>query len=242
MSARILVVTDDLEFYLLLSHMLEVDGFIVTLADDAEEALQVATGDAPQAIVLDCRPDSFAAPDLCRQLKQDPQTNPIALIALIGKGAERQHVALVKSGIDESFTRPVSPGKLLDFIRSAATYRQPATAAWQKGTAAGRLNYAGIEMSLDTYSVRRKGHEIRLGPIEFRILRHLLQNPGKVFSRIDLIGAAWPENIHVEERTVDVHIGRLRKNLNSVSGADVIRTVRSAGYALVVEPEEEMTS
>ena len=104
------------------------------------------------------------------------------------------------------------------------------------------LSYAGIEMSLDTYSVRRKGHEIRLGPIEFRILRHLLQNPGKVFSRTDLIGAAWPENIHVEERTVDVHIGRLRKSLNSVSGADVIRTVRSAGYALVVEPEEVTTS
>ena len=237
MSTLVLIATDDIDFYLLLSHILEVDGFVVKLADRIDEALNVATEHKPQAIVLDCRPDSFSAPDLCAQLKQDPQTNPIAVVAVIGKGADKEHVALLKSGVDESFTRPISPGKLLEFIRATFTQRQPILTGWQTDMVTGRLSYADIEVSLDAYSVCRKGHEVRLSPIEFRILCHLMRSPGKVFSRNELIDTAWPGNIHVEERTVDVHIGRLRKALNSIAGTDVIRTVRSAGYALAPHPQ-----
>ena len=236
MNTLVLIATDDIDFYLLLSHILEVDGFVVKLADSIGEAVNVASKDKPQAVVLDCRPNSFSAPDLCAQLKRDPQTSPIAVVALIGRGADKEHVALVKSGVDESFTRPVSPGKLLEFIRATLVHRHPAFAGWQTDMVNSRLSYADMEVRLDAYSVCRNGQEVRLSPIEFRILCHLMRNPGKVFRRNELINTAWPENIHVEERTVDVHIGRLRKALNSIAGTDVIRTVRSAGYALAPHP------
>lgn len=230
MKPLILINSRDADFYLLLNHILEVDGFTTMLADGIEETVNLAAEKEPESIVLDCRPGSFSGADACARLKQDAEICHIPVVALISPGAERQQVELLKSGVDESFVRPVAPAKLLDFLRARLAKNKPGPNRANGDSQS--LTFGDIEMNLDTYRVRRNGAEVHLGPIEFRLLRYLLQHPEQVFSREELIGAAWPENIYVGLRTVDVHIGRLRKTLKSVAETDVIRTVRSAGYAL----------
>lgn len=233
MKPLILISSGDADFYLLLSHILEADGFNTILAGGIEETLHLVMEKEPQAIVLDCRPGVFSGADVCTRLKQNPQTFSITTVALIGPGAESQFVDLLKAGVDESFVRPIAPVKLLDFLQTMLANTEPIL----NGVDVRRncLNYADIVMNLNTRRVRRNGIEIHLGPIEFKLLRHFLQTPEQVFSRDELISAAWPDNIYVEARTVDVHMGRLRKTLKREAGTDVIRTVRAAGYALELQ-------
>ena len=133
---------------------------------------------------------------------------------------------LREAGANESFVRPLAPAQLLDFLR-ATLAAFPMTAGEDR-----RLRFADLEMNLNTYRVFRNSQEVHLCPIEFRLLRHMLARPGKVFTRDELIRAAWPSNIFVDARTVDVHIGRLRRTLKAAAERDLIRTVRSAGYAV----------
>jgi two-component system phosphate regulon response regulator PhoB len=217
----------DADYYLLLAHVLEVDGFKVLLGRGVEEIVHLAIEHRPDAVLLDCRPGSFSASQVCLRLKEDALTTRIPTIALIGPGAESQYVDLLKAGIDDSFIRPIAPLKLLEFLRHLS-------AGKQKGTSAGNglLVYRGIEMDLEHRRVRRNRIEIHLGPTEFRLLQHLMQNPGQVYSREELIAAAWPNRSFVEGRTVNVHMGRLRKALNANNDPNLIRTIRSAGYSL----------
>ncbi|TIY04511.1 MAG: response regulator transcription factor [Mesorhizobium sp.] len=205
MKPLVLICSQDAEFYLFLSHILEVDGFATEPAGGAKEALALADEREFRAVVLDCGPASITGSPICARLKRQPRTGGLPIIALIAPGAENQHLDLLKAGIDESFVRPIAPAKLLDCLRARLAL-----------TKRGRGN----------------GHDIHLGPIEFNVLRLLIEAPGKVFSRDELIGAAWPANIHVGARTVDVHISRIRKALKTASPGSVIRTVRSAGYSL----------
>lgn len=228
----VLVGAEDVDFYLLLDYVLKAEGFATLLASDLEETLRLATGRTPDIILLDCRPQSYPATETCSRLKQDPQTKHIPVIALISPGAERDHVRLLKAGVDDTFSRPVAPAKLVQHIRAMFGGPRPKSNE-------GQVSYADVEMNLDSYRVRRGGHDIHLSPIEFRLLRHLLHNPEQVHTRDELFGVAWPANTHVGPRTVDVHIGRLRKALKSVSDKDLIRTVRSVGYALAEEFEED---
>ncbi|WP_353646861.1 response regulator transcription factor [Mesorhizobium sp. WSM2239] len=228
MKPLIVIYSQDAEFYLVLSHILEVDGFASTLTGNVEETLELAAETQVQAVVLDCRPDNTVA-KACARLKQDPRTSALPVVALIAPGAEGQHIELLKSGIDECFVRPMAPGKLLDYLRSRLVADRPPGPATEFGRL---LSYGDIEMQLDTHRVRRNGREIVLGPIEFKLLRYMLENPEKVLSRDELIEFAWPGNVYVGARTVDVHISRLRKSLKEASHNDVIRTVRLAGYAL----------
>lgn len=230
MNPMILVSSENVEFYLLLKHILEVDGFKPVLAGSIEETIRLVAEKQPKAVVLDCRSGAFSGADICTQIKQNPATSSIPIVALIGPGAECQYVDLLKTEVDESFSGPIAPVKLLDFLHKKLVIG-PSVQNHVDGNAR-HLNYGDIEMNFDAIRVHRNGNEIHLGPIEFKLLRHLLQCPGKVFSRDELIGAAWPDNIYVEARTVDVHIGRLRKSLKLAGGTDVIRTVRSGGYAL----------
>lgn len=212
----------------MLNHILEVGGFSSKLASSAEEAFHVAVRYRPFAIILDSQPLSPYA-QLCAKLKQDEKTSAILTVALVAHEAEAQYADLLKAGVDESFVRPLAPARLLDALRSAL-----ASLPSEEGED-GRpqqLSFADIEMNLNTYRVYRAGKELHLCPIEFRILRHLLAKPGHVFSRDELIRAVWPDNIFVDARTVDVHVGRLRRTLKTVAETDMIRTVRSAGYAL----------
>lgn len=230
MNTNVLVSSENVEFYLLLKHILEVDGFNPALAGSIEETIRLVAEEQPAAIVLDCRSGAFSGADICTQLKQEPSTSSIPIVALVGPGAEYQYVDLLKTDVDESLPGPVAPAKLLDFLRKKLVIGQ-SVQNYVDGNAR-YLNYGDIEMNLDAFRVHRNGNKIHLGPIEFKLLRHLLQCPGQVFSRDELIGAVWPDNIYVEVRTVDVHIGRLRKSLKLEGGTDVIRTVRSEGYAL----------
>jgi two-component system phosphate regulon response regulator PhoB len=228
MKPMIVICSQDAEFYLVLNHILAVDGFTSALASNVDEMFELAAETSVQAWVLDCRPDNRMA-DNCSRLRQDARTSALPVVALIAAGAESQHLALLKSGINESFMRPLAPPKLLDYLNSElGTGRQSGV----RTSAVMSLNYGDVEMKVDSHHVRCNGREILLGPIEFRLLRHMLENPEKVLSRGELIAVAWPGNVYVGPRTVDVHISRLRKSLKHSSHGDIIRTVRLGGYAL----------
>lgn len=229
MKPLVLICSQDPEFYLVHSHILEVDGFTIQLAGGVEEALALASEREPKAVVLDCQPTSATGSTICARLKGEPRTGGLPVIALIAPGAENQHLDLWKAGIDESFVRPFAPAKLLDCLRMKLALPKPGSNGMENG---GWISCGDLEIRLDAHRVRGNGHEVHLGPIEFNLLRLLLETPGKVFTRDELISAAWPANIHVGVRTVDVHISRLRKALNAASPSSVIRTVRSAGYSL----------
>ncbi|MUT24727.1 response regulator [Mesorhizobium japonicum] len=228
MKPLVLICSQDAEFYLFLSHILEVDGFASELAGGAKEALALADGREFQAVVLDCGPTSLTGSAICARLKREPRTGGLLIIALIAPGAENQHLDLLKAGV-ESFVRPIDPAKLLDCLRTRLALPKPGSNGVENGS---WLSFGNVKMNLDARRVCGNGHDIHLGPIEFNLLRHLLETPGKVFSRDEMIGAAWPANIHVGERTVDVHISRLRRALEMASTDIVIRTVRSSGYSL----------
>ncbi|WP_354424690.1 response regulator transcription factor [Mesorhizobium abyssinicae] len=222
-----IICSQDAELYMILEHILGMDGYKTELAGNIEEAAERTRETLPAAVILDCRPGGLPAAALCARLKQDPITRAILLIALIAPGAEDQHIALLTAGMDDSLVRPLVPAKLLSSLRS-----QRISVA--RGNVQGHhvLSFGGLEMHPDSFRVRRGESEIQLGAIEFRLLRHLLENPRRVFNREDLIAAAWPSNIHVDTRTVDVHVSRLRKSLRKVGPGVSIRTVRSAGYML----------
>src|SRR5439155_10538229 len=187
-----IICSQDAELYIILEYILGVDGYKTLLAGNVEEAAERTTETSPAAIILDCRPGGLPVATLCARLKQEPTTRAILLVALIAPGAEDQHIALLKAGVDDSLVRPLVPAKLLASLRSKRT-------ADARGNLHGHpvLNFGDMEMRSDSFRVRRGENEIQLGAIEFRLLRHLLENPGGIFSREDLIAVAWPNNIHV---------------------------------------------
>lgn len=226
--ASIVIASTDVDYYLLLSHILAEAGFSVLLASSVEEIIHVGHEANPVAILLDCRSGDSLAIDACLDLKRDPTTFGIPAVALIGPGAEQQYLSLVKAGIDESFVRPITPRKLIGFLERLAGL--PISGRTEKDGRAA-LIYADIDIDLEAHRVSRNGRPIHLGPIEFRMLRHLIEHAGQVCSRDALVEAAWQQGRYVDRRTVNVHIGRLRHALGE-SGSDIIRTVRSAGYIL----------
>ncbi|MER9841853.1 response regulator transcription factor [Mesorhizobium australicum] len=229
MKPVVLICSQDAELYLFLNHILGADGFTSEPAGGVKEALALADQRELHAVVLDCGPGSATGSTICARFKGEPRTGGLPVIALIAPGAENQHLDLLKAGIDESFVRPFAPAKLLDCLRTKLALPKPGSNGIENGS---WLCCGSLEMKLDAHRVRGNGHDIHLGPLEFNLLRQFLEAPGKVFSRDELIDAAWPDNIHVGERTVDVHISRIRKALKAASPGSVIRTVRSAGYSL----------
>lgn len=238
MRPLVLVCAHDLDFYLLLKHILEADGFATCFADTHEEAIRAAKADAPRAVVLDCRAASDETVQICSSLKGDEATAQIPLVALIGAGAERQHIQLLKAGLDESLMRPITPKRLLEFLRRVvvadASNGTPSEAAARRS-----LRFGDIEVTPETFLVSCNNREVHLGPIEFKLLLHFLNSPDRVFTRDELISAIWPKSTNVDTRTVDVHIGYLRRAMESIAKDRVIRTVRSVGYALNQSGERE---
>lgn len=227
----ILIGGKDVDFYLLLGYVLDSEGFATVLARNAKELLQLAGERRPAAILLDCRLPSFPAAVICRRLKQHPEMRTIPLIALIGPATARERARVRNLGVDHSLAGPVMPAQLAEQLRRILGIEQ-------RGPREGVVSYADIEMSLSTYRVRRNGRDIHLSPIEFRLLRHLLQHPERAITRDELAGAVWHEGTYVSSRTVDVHMGRLRKALKSAAPKDLICTVRSVGYALLEPPDD----
>jgi len=225
----IIIGSTEADYYGLLNHILEAEGFDAVFGGTIEEVLHLAAECTPYAIILDTRLGSFSAAKACRALKSNPRTGDLALIALIEPGAESQYADLLEAGVDACFVRPIAPTKLLEHLRTRAGDGDGISS---KTTRSVPLAYAGIEMDLEGHRVKRNGVDIHLGQTEFRLLQHLLRHREHVCDRQELIANAWPQNVHVEPRTVNVHIGRLRKALLLAGGSDVIRTVRSVGYAL----------
>lgn len=233
---QILIGSTDADYYLLLVHILEAEGYGVILGSGVEEIVHLAGEKDVKAILLDCRSGEDWTLVACAKLKQEPLTFGITTVALIGPGAEGRFIDLLKAGSDENFVRPIAPSKLLDFLRDHIPLQRSPDPVAIDGQI---LAYAGIELNINRHSVKLFGINIHLGPIEFRLLQFLMGNPEQTCSRAQLIEAGWPERRFVDAKTVNVHIGRLRKALSVADGHDLIRTVRSSGYMLDGSGQEQ---
>jgi two-component system phosphate regulon response regulator PhoB len=225
MTPRILIVEDEGPLVTLLRYNLEREGFAISEASDGEEALLRAAEDRPDLILLDWMLPLLSGIEVCRRLRRLPDTATVPIIMLTARGEENDKVRGFDCGADDYITKPFSPVELIARVRALLRRARPKLAAEQ-------LDFADLVMDLAAHRVRRSDREVHLGPTEFRLLQHLMRNPGRVFSREQLLDAVWGRDVYVEARTVDVHIRRLRKALNGAGDQDLIRTVRAAGYAL----------
>lgn len=227
----ILVVEDETDLVTLLTYNLEKEGFRTRAAYDGDEGLLAAAEQRPDLILLDWMLPHKSGLEVCRQLRRSSKTRDVPIIMLTARGEEGDRVRGLDSGADDYITKPFSTTELV--ARMRAVLRRSAPAMAQES-----LAFADVSMDLAAHRVRRAGRDVHLGPTEFRLLRHFMQHPGRVFSREQLLDIVWGHDVYVEPRTVDVHIRRLRKALNNDdTDADVIRTVRSAGYALDANPD-----
>jgi len=225
MKPFILIVEDEQALVTLLRYNFEAAGYEVATALDGDEALMAIAERRPDLIVLDWMLPSISGLEVCRQIRRKPETRDVPVIMLTARGEEADRVRGLDSGADDYVTKPFSPTELVARVRAVLRRSRPSTAE-------EALDYSGIHMDLAAHRVTRNGRPIHLGPTEFRLLRHFLEHPGRVFAREQLLDAVWGHDVYVEPRTVDVHIRRLRKAINGDGEPDVIRTVRSAGYAL----------
>jgi len=228
MKPYILVVEDEAPLVTLLRYNLEEAGFEVDDARDGEDALISVRERRPDLIVLDWMLPAVSGIEVCRQLRRRPETRDVPVIMLTAKSEEADRIRGLDSGADDYLTKPFSPKELVARIRAVMRRTRPAVSA-------ENLKFADIEMDLAAHKVTRAGKATHLGPTEFRLLRHFMEHPGRVFSREQLLDSVWGHDVYVEPRTVDVHIRRLRKALDVGPAPDVIRTVRSAGYAMELQ-------
>jgi len=229
MKPLVLICSQEAGSYLMLSHILKVDGFDVALVEDAEEAIESVSTTPVRAIILDCKPDFHAAPLICARLKSEDITKVVPVVATVTTGCDQQNLDLLKAGIDQSFVCPYAPDRLLAYLNVLGGPKielSPGDAITDDTLSVGKLR-----LFTKAYRAEFDGVDIPLRLIQFRLLCVMVMDPGRVFSRDELIITVWPDNVHVEPRTVDVHIGRLRQKLKNITGQNLIRTVRSAGYA-----------
>jgi len=224
-DALVLIVEDDPSLVELLSYNLQSEGFNTMVETEGEGAIAAISERAPDIIVLDWMIPNLSGIDICRRVRAMPDRSDLPIIMLTARSEETDKILGLEAGADDYMVKPFSPKELAARIRAIMRRSRP-------GTEQGTLEYADITMDTVMHRVTRDGKPIHLGPTEYRLLRVFLEKPGRVFSRDQLLDRAWDANIHVEPRTVDVHIRRLRKALNDGNRSDVIRTVRSAGYAL----------
>jgi two-component system phosphate regulon response regulator PhoB len=221
----ILVVEDEVPLLTLLRYNLEKQGFRVEEAVDGNEALARVAEGRPDVVLLDWMLPTLSGIEVCRQLRRRPATRDLPIIMVTARTEDQDAVRALDIGADDYVAKPFAMDALLARIR--AVLRRAGTVA-QKG----QLSFFDLMMDQDAHRVMRNGRMLHLGPTEYRMLEFLMTHPGRVFSREQLLDAIWGRDIHVEPRTVDVHIRRLRKAINGPGEADVVRTVRSAGYAL----------
>ena len=221
----ILVVEDEPALSTLLRYNLEKEGFAVAEAHDGEEALLQLSERTPDAVLLDWMLPQVSGLEICRRIRRTPQWRGLPVIILTAKGEEADRVRGLEGGADDYVVKPFGVAELLARLKAVMRRARPSV-----GTET--LRYADLQMDLASHRVTREGGAVHLGPTEFRLLRVLLERPGRVFSREQLLDAVWGRDSEIEPRTVDVHIRRLRKALNEGGRRDLIRTVRAAGYAL----------
>ena len=221
----VLLVEDEPAQREVLSYNLEADGFRVLTADNGEEALMMVAETPPDIIVLDWMMPNVSGIEVCRQLKTRSATRAIPIIMLSARSEEVDRVRGLETGADDYVIKPYSMVELMARVRAQLRRTRPATMG-------ERLEYGDIVLDAETHRVTRREKTLRLGPTEFRLLSTFMEKPGRVWSREQLLDRVWGRDIYVDARTVDVHIGRLRKALCQHGGDDPLRTVRGAGYAL----------
>ncbi len=228
MTPYILVVEDEDALATLLGYNLMKEGFRVERAADGEEALLRVSEEPPDLVVLDWMLPKVSGVEVCRQLRAGAETRRTPVLMLTARGEEGDKVRGLDTGADDYVVKPFSMSELVARIRALLRRTRPELVE-------ERLEYADVVLDRGRHRVTRGGKDVHLGPTEYRLLDFLMQRPGRVFSRERLLDAVWGANTYVEVRTVDVHVGRLRKALRQQGAPDLIRTVRSAGYALDAE-------
>ena len=224
---HILVVEDEEALATLLHYNLEKEGYEIGVASDGEEALVQVDERQPDLVVLDWMLPTVSGIEVCRRLRQRPATRNLPIIMLTARGEETDRVRGLDTGADDYIVKPFMMSELTARVRAVLRRIRP-------GLAEDRIRQGDIVIDRSAHRVKRAGRDVHLGPTEFRLLDYFMQHPGRVFSREQLLNAVWGSDVYVETRTVDVHIGRLRRALTSDDTSDPIRTVRSAGYALDV--------
>ena len=224
-APRLLLVEDDPALAELLEFRFRNEGYQVRVTSDGDEALLLAAEEAPDLVVLDWMIEGTSGIEVCRRLRKDKATAHVPIIMLTARGAEDDRIRGLDTGADDYLTKPFSPRELLARVKAILRRIRPALA--------GEVLVVG-DLTLDAtaHKVMRSGKVLALGPTEFRLLKHFMEHPGRVFSRGQLLDAVWGNESDIEQRTVDVHIRRLRKGIEVEGGADLVRTVRSAGYSL----------
>ena len=222
---KLLLVEDDISLAELLEYRFTKEGYRVRATSDGDEALEMAEDDAPDLVILDWMIEGTSGIEVCRRLRRDKATAHVPIIMLTAREAEDDRIRGLDTGADDYITKPFSPRELLARVSAVLRRVRPALA--------GESIQVG-DMKLDpvAHRVERDGKELKLGPTEYRLLAFFMEHPRRVFSRAQLLDAVWGTGSEIEERTVDVHIRRLRKAIEAGGGPDPIRTVRSAGYAL----------
>ncbi|MBV7393283.1 phosphate regulon transcriptional regulator PhoB [Mameliella sediminis] len=221
----VLVVEDEAAQREVLTYNLEAEGFRVTRAENGEEALVLIEEESPDIIVLDWMLPNVSGIEVCRQIKTRSDTRNVPIIMLSARSEEVDRVRGLETGADDYVVKPYSVIELMARVRAQLRRARPAAAGL-------RLEYEDIVLDSETHRVTRDGQALKLGPTEFRLLTTFMEKPGRVWSREQLLDRVWGRDIYVDTRTVDVHIGRLRKALCQHGGGDPLRTVRGAGYAL----------
>jgi two-component system, OmpR family, phosphate regulon response regulator PhoB len=228
-SPPVLLAAEDGTFNAFVIYVFQQIGVLVVAEADGRRLQKRLSELKPDVLLVDSRLAGVDVRALCAQLRLERQTRSLAILVLLASGDERRREEFLASGADECLARPLMPEKLVVRVLAALRHAARHSAAPQV------LTFHDLEIDLAAYVVRRNGHVIHLAPTEFRLLVHFMRNPRRVHSRSELQSAAWPRDIHLGTRTVDVHVGRLRQALRTAGGLDPIRTVRSVGYALAEE-------
>ncbi len=224
-APKIIVVEDEDTLGVLLEYNLEAEGYqveLITRGDDADMRLQEIV---PDLLVLDWMLPAVSGIELCRRLRKRPETERLPIIMLTARGEEADRVRGLSTGADDYLVKPFSMPELIARVRALLRRAKP-------GVVSAVLTVDDLVLDREQHQVHRAGQPLHLGPTEFRLLEFLMLAPGRVFSREQLLDSVWGNGIYVDERTVDVHIGRLRKSINPEGAKDLIRTVRGSGYAL----------
>jgi len=230
LQPNVLIVEDEPPLVELLSYNLEKAGFQTQIARDGDEALLAVEERRPDLVLLDWMLPYVSGIEICRRIRRNPETRDLPIILLTARGEEDDRIRGLDAGADDYVVKPFSPSELIARVRAVLRRTRPAFDQ-------DLLTYGDIAMDLTTHRVSRADAPVDLGPTEFRLLRFLMEHPGRVFSREQLLDSVWGHDAYIEPRTVDVHIRRLRKAMNLPDTEDLIRTVRSAGYALDLKNE-----
>jgi len=223
MTARVLIVEDEGPLAEMLRYNLEAEGFRVSHAESGEEAEILVAEERPDLVLLDWMLPQVSGIELCRRLRTNPETRAIPIVMLTARGEEADRIRGLSTGADDYVVKPFSLPELMARVKAILRRASP-------GRMSDTLKSGEIELDRAAHRVTRGLREVRLGPTEFRLLEFLMESPGRVLSRTQLLDGVWGRDAFVDERTVDVHIGRLRKALIRGKERDPIRTVRGAGY------------